>query len=302
MSVTLDRPKPFVLEARTSSRGAGSNPAMLAAPLSIPVRASAPVGWQAPSLARLRRVASPLLIILLWQAGADLGLISTRMVASPAAILSSFWTLTASGVLPQNLLVSLARVGVGLSIAIVAGTVLALASGLSRLGEDLVDAPLQMLRTMPHLALVPLFILWLGIGETPKIALVALGAVFPIYLNLFAGIRGVDPRLVEAAGTLGLTRGELIRHVILPGALPSALVGLRYAVGVAWLSLVVGEQINADSGIGYMMMDAREFLRTDIIMVGLLVYALLGLGADQLVRAIERRVLVWRPSFVARAA
>ena len=300
MSVTLDRPKPFVLEARTSSRGAGSNPAMLAAPLSIPVRASAPVGWQAPSLARLRRVASPLLIILLWQAGADLGLISTRMVASPAAILSSFWTLTASGVLPQNLLVSLARVGVGLSIAIVAGTVLALASGLSRLGEDLVDAPLQMLRTMPHLALVPLFILWLGIGETPKIALVALGAVFPIYLNLFAGIRGVDPRLVEAAGTLGLTRGELIRHVILPGALPSALVGLRYAVGVAWLSLVVGEQINADSGIGYLVMNARDFLQTDVIFDGLLVYAALGLLTDRLVRSLEIHLLAWRPALLDR--
>ncbi len=227
-----------------------------------------------------------------------LGLIPTRTVAAPSAILASLVTLLGSGELQQNLLVSLGRVGIGLGIAIVIGTGAALIAGLSRIGEEAIDAPLQMIRTMPHLALVPLFILWFGIGETPKIALVALGAMFPIYLNLYAGIRGVDPKLVEAARTLGLSRAGLIRHVILPGALPSALVGLRYAVGVAWLSLVVGEQINADSGIGYMMMNAREFLRTDIIMVGLLVYALLGLAADQLVRSVERAALVWRPSVI----
>jgi sulfonate transport system permease protein len=257
---------------------------------------------KAASPARFRRFATPVLIVLAWQAGASLGLIPSRLVASPAAILDSMWTLTATGELPRHLAVSLSRVGVGLAIAIVVGVAFALVAGLSRLGEDAVDAPLQMVRTMPHLALVPLFILWFGIGEVPKIALVALGALFPIYLNLFAGIRGVDPKLVEAANTLGLSRGELIRHVILPGALPSALIGLRYALGVAWLSLVVGEQINAQAGIGYMMMDAREFLRTDIIMVGLLVYALLGLGADQLVRALERGALVWRPSLVSARA
>ena len=251
------------------------------------------------SLTALRCFATPVLLVLAWEAGASLGLIPSSLVASPAEILDTFWTLSASGELLGHLLVSLGRVTVGLGIGVVAGTLFALVAGLSRFGEDAVDAPLQMARTLPHLAMVPLFILWFGIGETPKIALVALGAMFPIYLNLFAGIRGVDPKLVEAANTLGLSRSELIRHVILPGALPSALVGLRYALGVAWLSLVVGEQINAQSGIGYMMMDAREFLRTDIIMVGLLVYALLGLGADQLVRMLERGALVWRPTFVS---
>ena len=251
------------------------------------------------SLLKFRRFAAPVLLVVAWQAGASCGVIPSRLVASPVAILDSFWSLSLSGELGRNLLVSLARVAAGLGIAIIVGVGLALLAGMSRLGEDAVDAPLQMVRTLPHLALVPLFILWFGIGETPKIALVALGAVFPIYLNLFAGIRGVDPKLVEAANTLGLSRGELIRHVILPGALPSALVGLRYALGVAWLSLVVGEQINAQSGIGNMMMDAREFLRTDIIMVGLLVYALLGLGADQLVRALERFTLVWRPTLIS---
>ncbi len=264
----------------------------------IPSLRSPVVGWRIPKLGRVRRFVAPLLLIAAWQAGAMLGFIPVRTVSAPADVLVSFYHLVASGELQQNLLVSLARVGVGLSIAIVAGTVLALVAGLSRLGEDSVDAPLQMLRTMPHLALVPLFILWFGIGETPKIALVALGGLFPIYLNLFAGIRGVDRKLIEAAQTLGLSRLELIRHVILPGALPSFLVGLRYAVGVGWLSLVVGEQINAESGIGFMMMNAREFLRTDIIMVGLLVYALLGLLADLGVRWIERTALVWRPTML----
>ncbi len=245
--------------------------------------------------AMLRRFASVAVLLLTWQAGCMVGRIPTRTVAAPSDVVASLVTLLGSGELEQNLLVSLARVATGLGIALVVGTVAALIAGLSRIGEDAIDAPLQMLRTLPHLALVPLFILWFGIGETPKIALVALGALFPIYLNLYAGIRGVDPKLVEAARTLGLSRLALIRHVILPGALPSFLVGLRYAVGIGWLSLVVGEQINADSGIGYMMMNAREFLRTDIIMVGLLVYAVLGLLADQLVRTIERSALVWRP-------
>jgi len=256
-------------------------------------------GFDPASLATLRPFIVPTLIIATWQAGASTGLLPAYLVASPLAILDSLISLIGSGVLLHHLFVSLGRVAIGLAIAIVLGVGLGLLSGLSRLGEDAADATLQMARTLPHLALVPLFILWFGIDETPKIALVALGALFPIYLNLFAGIRGVDPKLVEVAGTLGLSRGAMIWHVILPGALPSALLGLRYALGVAWLSLVVGEQINAQSGIGYMMMDAREFLRTDIIVVGLLVYALLGLGADQLVRALERMTLVWRPTIVS---
>lgn len=252
------------------------------------------------ALAPLRRYGSIALLILAWQAGAMSGWIPAETIAAPSDILASLAGLLRSGELARNLLVSLGRVAAGLGIGVGLGTAAALIAGLSRIGEETLDPPLQMLRTLPHLALVPLFILWFGIGETPKIALVAFGAIFPIYLTLFAGIRGVDPKFVEAARTLGLSRAGLIRHVILPGALPSFLVGLRYAVGVGWLSLVVGEQINADSGIGFMMMNAREFLRTDIIMVGLMVYAVLGLLADQLVRAIERSALIWRPTFTER--
>lgn len=249
-------------------------------------------------LGRTRRFIVPVLLILLWQAGAEAGLFSTRLLAPPSAILAAAWQLILSGELLHHLLVSLRRVAIGLAIALGAGVSLGLVAGLSRLGEDALDATLQMLRALPFLALVPLLILWLGIGEATKIALVALGATFPIYLTLFGGIRGVDPKLLEAGRVFGLGRAALIRHVVLPAALPQALVGLRYALGTAWLSLVVGEQINATAGIGYLVMDAREFLRTDIILVGLLVYALLGLGADQLVRAIERRALAWRPSLV----
>jgi len=250
------------------------------------------------SLRGARRFISPLVLILLWQAGSMAGVIPARTLAAPSTILASAWGLTVTGELPYHLLVSLERVVIGLAIGVTIGGGLAIIAGLSRRGEEIVDAPMQMLRTLPFLALVPLFILWFGIGETPKIGLVALGATFPIYLTLFAGIRGVDLKLVEAGRVFGLDRRGLIWNVILPGALPSALVGLRYALGVAWLSLVVAEQINATAGIGYLINDARDFLRTDIIVVGLLVYALLGLGADALVRLAERRAVAWRPSLV----
>ncbi|WP_408904588.1 ABC transporter permease [Nguyenibacter sp. L1] len=244
-----------------------------------------------------RRFASPVLLVALWQLACASGLLSTRLVASPAQIAATGWSLMRDGTLAANLSVSLIRAAGGLGLALVAGVGLALISGLSRLGEDVVDAPLQILRTLPALALVPLFILWFGIGETPKILLVALGATFPIYLNLHKGIRAIDPKLLEMARTLGLSRGRTIRDVILPGALPDLLVGLRFAVGISWLMLVVAEQVNADSGIGHMMMDAQDFLRTDIILVGLVIYGLLGLASDQVVRLLETTLLAWRPVY-----
>ena len=246
-------------------------------------------------LVSIRRYASPVVLVCLWQIACSSGLLSTRLVASPIQIAVTGWTLVRDGTLPFNLGVSLLRAGSGLGLAISVGVVLALLSGLSRIGEDIVDAPLQILRTLPALALVPLFILWFGIGETPKILLVALGATFPIYLNLHKGIRSIDPKLVEMASTLGLSRWQTIRDVYLPGALPDFLTGLRYAVGVSWLMLVVAEQVNAESGIGHMMMDAQDFLRTDIILVGLLVYGVLGLMSDQIVRLLESTLLAWRP-------
>lgn len=247
---------------------------------------------------RCQRFVMPLLILAVWQGLDSCGIINVRLMPSPLRVAESFWTLLITGQLLGNLWISLLRVGAGLTIGVILGAGLGLFAGLSRFGEDTVDATLQMLRTLPHLALIPLFILWFGIGETPKVALIALGSLFPVYLNLFAGIRGVDRKLVEAVSTIDLSRAATIWHVILPGALPSFLVGLRYAVGIAWLTLVVAEQVNANSGIGYLVMNARDFLETDVIFVGLIIYALLGLATDQLLRAVERQALVWRPSFV----
>ena len=249
-------------------------------------------------LANAHRFTVPVLIVIVWQALDSFHLINSRLMPSPVMVAESFWQLLVTGQLLGNLWASLIRVGFGLGIGVVLGTGFGLFAGLSRLGEDTVDSTLQMIRTLPHLALIPLFILWFGIGETPKIALIALGAVFPIYLNLFSGIRSVDRKIIEAASTLNLTHAEIIWNVVLPGALPQFLVGLRYSVGIAWLTLVVAEQVNASSGIGYLVMNARDFLETDVIFVGLIIYALLGLVTDQIVRVIERRALAWRPSFV----
>lgn len=241
-----------------------------------------------------RRFLSPLLLVAIWQVASVSGLVSARILPSPVQLAHTAWGLIKDGSLPTNLLVSLERASLGFALALVIGVTLALISGLSRLGEDIIDAPLQILRTLPALALAPLFILWFGIGEEPKILLVLLGALFPIYLNLHKGIRNIDPKLLEMARTLGLSRVQTIMDVILPGALPDLLLGVRYALGVAWLMLVVAEQVNAESGIGHMMMDAEDFLRTDIILVGLIVYGLLGLISDRLVRVGERWLLVWQ--------
>jgi sulfonate transport system permease protein len=248
------------------------------------------------------RILSPLALLILWQIGCSSGLISPRTLAAPSQVIASFADLTADGSLQQHLLVSLARVAKGMAVALLAGGSLALLAGLSRTGEYIIDAPMQMLRTLPVLALIPFFIIWFGIGEVSKVALVSVAAVFPIYLALYAGIRGVDTKLIEMAQVIGLSRAALIRHVILPGALPTALVGIRYSLGVSWLILVAAEQVNATSGVGFLMNDARDFMRIDILVVGLLVYALLGLVVDILVRWLERRLLGWRPSLINAAA
>jgi sulfonate transport system permease protein len=237
-------------------------------------------------------------LLLLWELSSRLGVIPERVLAAPSIVAQTFWSMILSGELPGNLAVSLGRAATGLAIALVVAVSLGLVSGLSRWGETLVDPLMQIKRTLPVVALTPLFIVWFGIGETPKIALIAVAAVFPLYLNLFAGIRGVDVRLVEAARSFGLGGRELVLNVILPGALPSFFVGLRSSLSISVVMLVIAEQINAQAGLGHLINNARDFMRTDIIVVCLLVYALLGLGADALVRTLERKALAWRPSLV----
>ncbi|MFC9125464.1 ABC transporter permease [Streptomyces sp. NPDC057099] len=248
----------------------------------------------------LRRTTGPVLLLVLWQLLSSTGSLPPDVLASPGRIAQVGGDMVADGSLPAAMGTSLQRVAVGLLFGLVVGTGLALLSGLFRIGEDLVDAPLQMLRTVPFVGLIPLFIIWFGIGEAPKVAIITLGVTFPLYLNVYAGIRGVDSQLIEAGESLGLSRWGLVRHVVLPGALPSAMTGLRYSLGIAWLALVFAEQVNADSGIGFLMVQARDFLRTDVIIVCLVVYAFLGLLADFIVRSLEKVLLQWRPTFTGR--
>lgn len=248
----------------------------------------------------LRRTVGPLLLLALWQLLSSSGALASDVLASPGRIAQVAGDLIGDGSLATAMGTSLRRVALGLLLGILIGGGLALVAGLFRIGEDLVDAPVQMLRTVPFVGLIPLFIIWFGIGEAPKVAVITLGVTFPLYLNVYAGIRGVDAQLIEAGESLGLTRRGLVRHVVLPAALPGALTGLRYSLGVAWLALVFAEQINADAGIGFLMVQARDFLRTDVIVVCLVVYAFLGLLADFVVRSLERTLLQWRPTFTGR--
>ncbi|WP_405764892.1 ABC transporter permease [Streptomyces sp. NBC_01538] len=248
----------------------------------------------------LRRTSGPLALLALWQLLSSTGVLTAGILASPERIAQVGSDMVADGSLGNAMGTSLQRVALGLLFGAVIGTGLALVSGLFRVGEDLIDAPVQMLRTVPFVGLIPLLIIWFGIGEAPKVAIITLGVTFPLYLNVYAGIRGVDAQLIEAGESLGLSRWGLVRHVVLPGALPGAMTGLRYSLGIAWLALVFGEQINADAGIGALMVQARDFLRTDVIVVCLLVYAFLGLLADFVVRSLERLLLQWRPTFTGR--
>lgn len=249
---------------------------------------------RASRFAFLRRWVSPIVIIAVWQALSSAGVIDPRTMASPAQIASRAIELIQDGTLGSETLISLQRVVLGLVIGGSIGVLLAVVAGLNRIGDDAIDPPMQMLRTLPHLGLISLFITWFGLGELPKVTLIGLGACFPLYLNTLGGIRGIDRKVLEAARSMHLTRRQQVRHVVLPGALPQTLVGLRQSLGIAWLSVIVAETIGADTGLGAMINQAREFNQTDIIVVGLAVYAVLGLCTDALVRYLERKALAWR--------
>jgi sulfonate transport system permease protein len=245
----------------------------------------------------VRRIVGPLVVIILWQVVCSAGVFTSYEVASPIAVFDAGRELAVQGVLLPNLLISLRRVLEGLGLGVGIGLTLAVLSGLFRAGEDLLDPVVQAARAVPILGLVPLAIIWFGVGEMPKIFLIALGSTFAIYINTFAGIRGVDTKLVEAGETFGLDRWGLVRKIILPGALPNFLIGLRLALVGSWLIVIVAEEINAQSGLGYLIMQAQTTDRTDIMMLGLAIYAILGLLADALVRLLERRLLTWRRGF-----
>ncbi|MDB5816385.1 MAG: hypothetical protein JWQ11_25 [Rhizobacter sp.] len=239
----------------------------------------------------------PLALLAVWQSMSMTDRLAGNVLPAPSDVWRAAWQLAERGELQHDIAVSLRRVAIGFALGASTGLLLGFAVGLSTLTCSLLDRSLQMVRTIPHLALVPLMILWFGIGEEPRVLLVALGTLFPVYLNTTSGIRNVDSRLIELGRSYGLGQASLVWSVVLPGSLQPILTGIRYALGVAFLTLVVGETIASRDGIGYLVQNARELLRTDIIVLAIILYAIAGWLADLGTRLIERRVLRWHPNY-----
>jgi sulfonate transport system permease protein len=246
---------------------------------------------------RLISLVMPLVVLVVWECFARLGLLSPQVLHAPTRVAQTAISLIAQGRLLSDMGVSLLRAATGFVVGGTLGVALGTAVGFSRVAEAFFDRNIQMLRAIPFLALLPLVIVWFGVGEAGKIFLVALGVLFPIYVNTVLGIRQVDPKLLELGRVMGLSRRTLIRRIVIPGALPSILTGVRYALASAWLALVVAETIATSTGIGFLAMDAREFLRTDVIVMTIVIYAGIGVLADAFARGLERRLLRWHPNY-----
>ena len=241
--------------------------------------------------------AVPVFILVTWQLLVEFGFLSTRILPAPTSVVITAVNLALSGELFRNIAISAARAISGLIIGGSIGLALGFLNGIFPLAETLFDTSVQMIRNIPNLALIPLVILWFGIGDVARLFLTSLGVFFPMYINTFYGIRNVDRGLIEMGQVYGLNSRELLTQIIIPGSLSSILVGLRYALGIMWLTLIVAETIAADSGIGYMAMNAREFMQTDVVVLSLILYALLGKLADVGARALESKWLAWNPNY-----
>lgn len=239
----------------------------------------------------------PIVILIVWQVLGQNKMISAALLPTPLEVIEAGIRLFKRGDLQEHVLISTQRALIGFIIGGIIGFLLGLFNGTILFFERTVDTTIQMIRTVPHLAVIPLVILWFGIGETAKIFLVALGVMFPIYINTFNGIKNVDRKLIEMGSVYGLTRWGLFKNIILPGALPSVLVGIRYALGVMWISLIVAETIGADSGIGFLATSAREFMQMDIIVLTIVLYAILGKLSDVIAKICEKRLLKWNPAY-----
>lgn len=239
----------------------------------------------------------PVIIIIIWQLIGSLGWVTKTVLPTPWEIILAAKNLAVSGVLFTNMKVSIIRAACGFVIGGGLGLALGTLVGLSAKSESLLDPTLQMVRTIPHLAITPLFILWFGLGEESKILLIGLGAFFPLYVNTFLGIRKVDAKLFEVARILEFSKWKQIKLLIVPSALPNILLGIRLSLGAAWLSLVVAELMGSTAGLGYMMMDARQFSNTDIVFVGIIIFAIVGKLTDSLVRLMEKHFLKWQDTY-----
>jgi sulfonate transport system permease protein len=243
----------------------------------------------------------PVLILVLWQGAAHVGLISPQVLPAPSSVAATALDLARNGDLFVHLGVSLLRASAGFAIGGTIGLALGILVGFSPLAQALLDRSIQMVRAIPFLAMLPLVIVWFGVGEVAKIFLVALAVLFPIYINTMLGIRQIDPKLMELAKVIGLDRTAVVRRIILPGAMPSILTGVRYALAHAWLALVIAETLATTKGIGFLAMDAREFLQTNVILLTMIIYAIIGVVADALVRLLEAHFLSWHANYAKGA-
>ncbi|MCM3477875.1 MAG: ABC transporter permease subunit [Caldibacillus thermoamylovorans] len=239
----------------------------------------------------------PVVVIILWQVLGQYKIIASSILPTPLEVIDASIRLWESGELQQHILISTQRALTGFIIGGLIGFILGLLNGTVLFFEKTTDTTVQMIRTIPHLALIPLVILWFGIGESAKVFLVALGVMFPIYINTFNGIKNVDRKLIEMGSIYGLTKWKLFSNIILPGALASILVGVRYALGVMWTSLIVAETIGTDAGIGYLATNAREFMQMDIVVLTIVVYAILGKLSDVIAKLFEHQLLKWNPAY-----
>lgn len=247
-----------------------------------------------------RRAVAPLALVVIWWVSTSAGWVDRSILPGPNEVADGIVRLWIQQGLLQHLGVSLSRAVTGGTIGIVIGLLLGLIAGLSKLGEELYDSLIQMLRTVPFLALVPLFIVWFGIGEAPKLLLIALATCFPMYLNVYAGVRNVDRKVIEAMKSFGLRGGKLIIEVIIPLAMPSILTGLRFSLGVSVLVLVAAEQINTTTGLGYLLNTAQAYQQVDVILICIAIYSLLGLLADLIVKIFENLLMPWRQGIAVR--